>query len=157
MTAFLRPSDLARIPFSSCEVGESDGCLKFQAHPENSTLFIKSNNIRQPLSANTLSSWLHREFISLSTSGSRISIRSLASSRALDQGVSMGHIVTLDNWVSPGTFQDHYQRNQMAMIVFTSTPLSGSNDDVRRYCIPEVFLYHFISRFLCFSLLLLLI
>ncbi|KAG1526955.1 hypothetical protein G6F52_001971 [Rhizopus delemar] len=153
MTAFLRPSDLARIPFSSCEVGESDGCLKFQdqelcpvqcfkalrdhsdlqAHPENSTLFIKSNNIRQPLSANTLSSWLHREFISLSTSGSRISIRSLASSRALDQGVSMGHIVTLDNWVSPGTFQDHYQRNQMAMIVFTSTPLSGSNDDVRRY------------------------
>ncbi|KAG0883999.1 hypothetical protein G6F34_013399 [Rhizopus arrhizus] len=30
MAAFLRPSDLARIPFSSCEVRESDGCLKFQ-------------------------------------------------------------------------------------------------------------------------------
>ncbi|KAG0804514.1 hypothetical protein G6F57_014550 [Rhizopus arrhizus] len=143
MAAFLRPSDLARIPFSSCEVRESDGCLKFQvvspketckkrriikpftvhphtrdqelcpvqcfialrdhpglqARPENSTLFIKSNNIRQPLSASTLSSWLHREFISLSTSESRVSIRSLASSRALDQGVSMDHIVTLGNWV----------------------------------------------------------
>ncbi|KAG1137203.1 hypothetical protein G6F38_011484 [Rhizopus arrhizus] len=173
MAAFLRPSNLARIPFSSCEVRESDGCLKFQvvypketrkkrriikpftvhphtrdrelypvqcfialrdhpdlqARPENSTLFIKSNNIRQPLSASTLSSWLHREFISLSTSESRVSIRSLTSSRALDEGVSMDHIVTLGNWVSSGTFQDHYQRNQMAMIDFTSTVLSGSNDD----------------------------
>ncbi|EIE80629.1 hypothetical protein G6F46_012721 [Rhizopus delemar] len=149
MAAFLRPSDLARIPFSSCEVRESDGCLKFQvvspketrkkrplrdhpdlqARPENSTLFIKSNNIQQPLSASTVSSWLHREYISLSTSESRVSIRSLASSRALDQGVSMDYIVTLGNWVSSGTFQDHYQRNQMAMVDFTSTVLSSSNDD----------------------------
>ncbi|KAG1143706.1 hypothetical protein G6F37_006510 [Rhizopus arrhizus] len=173
MVAFLRPSDLAQIPFSSCEVHESDGYLKFQvvspketrkkrrivkpftvhphtrdqelcpvqcfkalrdhpdlqAHPTNSTLFIKSNNIRQSLSASTLSSWLHRELISLSTSESRVSIHSLTSFRALDQGIPMDHIVTLGNWVSSSTFQDHYQRNQMAMIDFTSTVLSGSNDD----------------------------
>lgn len=100
-----------------------------QARPENSTLFIKSNNIQQPLSASTVSSWLHREYISLSTSESRVSIRSLASSRALDQGVSMDYIVTLVNWVSSGTFQDQYQRNQMSMVDFTSTVLSSSNDD----------------------------
>jgi hypothetical protein len=173
MAAFLRPSDLARIPFSSCEIDEADGCFKFQvispketrkkrhiikpftihphasdpelcpvqcfkalrdhpdlhARPANSQLFIKSNNIQQPLSASTLSSWLHRECISLSTKESRVSIRSLASSRALDQGVSIDHITTLGNWASASTFQEHYQRNQMAMIDFTSTVLSGSNDD----------------------------
>lgn len=77
----------------------------------------------------TLSTWLHREFISLSTSESRVSIRSLASSRALDQGVPMDHILTLGNWASSATLQDHYQRTPMARIDFTSTVLSGSNDD----------------------------
>ncbi|KAG0739217.1 hypothetical protein G6F57_010415 [Rhizopus arrhizus] len=66
---------------------------------------------------------------SLSASGSRFSIRFLAPSRALDQAVPMDHIMTHDNWVPSDTFQDHYQRNQMAMNDFTSTVLSGYNDD----------------------------
>jgi hypothetical protein len=173
MAVFLRPSDLVRIPFSSCEFPESDSCLKFQvvspketrkkrriirrftvhpytsdqglcrvqyfkalrdhpdlqARPANSQLFIKSDNIRQLLSASTLFSWLHREFISLSTSELRVSIRSLMSSRALDQGVSMDHIMTLGNWALSGAFQDHYQLNQIAMIDFTTTVIAVSNDD----------------------------
>ena len=152
MAAFLRPSDLARIPFSSCSVRASDGCFTFQvvspketrkkrriikpftvhphqddielcpvecfkalqmhpslaARPERSQLFVKSHLISHPLSSSTLSSWLHREFISLSTNESRVSIRSLASSRALDQGVSMENIASLGNWASSSTFQEHY-------------------------------------------------
>ncbi|KAL7329798.1 hypothetical protein PS15p_212273 [Mucor circinelloides] len=170
MAAFLRPSDLARIPFSSCTVDSNSGCLKFhvvspketrsegriikpftirphatdvelcpvkcflvlrdhpalQARPRDSQLFVKSNNAYQPLSFSTLSSWLHREFISLSTSESQVSIRSLASSRALDQGVPLQDIVTLGNWASADTFRNHYQRNHMAQIDFTSKVLSGT-------------------------------
>lgn len=172
MAAFLRPSDLARIPFSSCNI-RPDGSLTFQVvapketrkkrriiksftvHPHNtdielcpvrcfsalrdhsslasrsvdSHLFVKSHIPSQPLSSSTLSSWLHREFISLSTSESRVTMRSLASSRALDQGVSIDNIVSLGNWASSSTFQDHYRRNQMATVDFTSTVLSGSFED----------------------------
>ncbi|KAG2228482.1 hypothetical protein INT48_008098, partial [Thamnidium elegans] len=171
MAAFLRPSDLARIPFSSCNI-RPEGSLTFQVvapketrkkrriiksftvHPHNtdielcpvrcfkalrdhsslasrsddSHLFVKSHIPSQPLSS-TLSTWLHREFISLSTSESRVTMRSLASSRALDKGVSIDNIVSLGNWASSSTFQDHYRRNQMATVDFTSTVLSGSFED----------------------------
>ncbi|KAI8050092.1 hypothetical protein BDF21DRAFT_392519, partial [Thamnidium elegans] len=56
-------------------------------------------------------------------------MRSLASSRALDKGVSIDNIVSLGNWASSSTFQDHYRRNQMATVDFTSTALSGSFED----------------------------
>lgn len=171
MAAFLRPSDLARIPYSSCSILDT-GCLTFNvvapketrgkrriikpftihphasdvelcpvhcfkalrdhpglaARPSGSQLFVKSNLIDQPLSSSTLSTWLHREFIQLCTAEPGISIRSLASSRALDLGVSKDHIVTLGNWASSSTFEQHYQRNQMAQIDFTSTVLSDPID-----------------------------
>ncbi|KAG0732294.1 hypothetical protein G6F62_012882 [Rhizopus arrhizus] len=96
---------------------------------EDSPLFVKSNNIQQPLSSSTISSWLHRGFISLCTSESGVSLRSLASSRALDLGVSRDDIVTLGNWASSDTFTQHYQRNHMANVDFTSVVLSGVEDD----------------------------
>ncbi|KAG2215915.1 hypothetical protein INT46_004171 [Mucor plumbeus] len=170
MAAFLRPSDLARIPFESCKFREFDGCFAFvvnapkekqkkrriikpfRIHPHNSdveiclvqcfkalkdhpvlstrptgsNLFVNSNLIQQPLPASTLLTWLHHDFISLSTTESRITIRSLASSRALAQGVSLDGILSLGNWASSSTFQDHYQRNQMANVNFTSTILPVS-------------------------------
>ncbi|KAI8638297.1 hypothetical protein BD408DRAFT_320981, partial [Parasitella parasitica] len=151
MAAFLRPSDFARIPFASCMVDGNSGCLKFhvvapketrskrplrdhpalQARRRDSHLFVKSNNIHQPLSASALLSWPHREFISLATSESRVSIRSLASSRALEQqGVPVQDIVTLGNWTSSSdTFRNHYQQNHMAQVDFTSTVLSGTGHD----------------------------
>ncbi|KAI8640827.1 hypothetical protein BD408DRAFT_469182 [Parasitella parasitica] len=139
MAAFLRPSDLARIPFASCSVSDN-GCLllqcfkalrdhpDLQARPVHSNLFVKSHNIKQPLSASTISTWLHREFISLCTDEPGVSIRSLASSRALDQGVSLDNIVALGNWASSDTFVRHYQRNQMAQVDFTSTVLSSQDE-----------------------------
>lgn len=174
MAAFLRPSDLARIPFSSCSISTDDGCLRFEVvapketrgkrriiksfrvhlhatdhelcpikcfkavrgHPalifcpSGSNLFVKSNNIHQPLSSSTLFSWLHRHFIALCTTESGVSIRSLASSRALDLGVSRDDIVTPGNWATSSTFVNHYQRNQMANVVdFTSTVLSAPSQD----------------------------
>ncbi|KAF1806212.1 hypothetical protein FB192DRAFT_1425568 [Mucor lusitanicus] len=136
MAAFLRPSDLARIPYSSCTILDS-GALRFQVvapketlnRPSSAQLFVKSNHIHQPLSSSTLSSWLHREFISLCTNEPGITIRSLASSRALDLGVSRENIVALGNWASSSTFVNHYQRNQMATVDFTFTVLSGSVQD----------------------------
>ncbi|KAG1390939.1 hypothetical protein G6F57_014565 [Rhizopus arrhizus] len=98
---------------------------------EDSPLFVKSNNIHQPLSPSTISSWLHRGFISLCTNESGVSLRSLASSRALDLGVSRDDIVALGNWASSDTFTQHYQRNHMANVDvdFTSVVLSGVEDD----------------------------
>ncbi|KAI9311323.1 hypothetical protein BX666DRAFT_1868151 [Dichotomocladium elegans] len=151
MSAFLRPSDLARIPFDSCSISD-DGRFLFHvvapketwgklrcftalrdhpgltSRPPGSTLFVKSNNVHLPLSAATLSSWLHRDFIALCTSEPGVTIWSLASSRALDLGVPMDHIVTLGNWASSATFTNHYRRNQMAQVDFTSTILSDSHD-----------------------------
>ncbi|CEP11528.1 hypothetical protein [Parasitella parasitica] len=131
MAAFLRPSDLVRIPFASCTILDN-GRLRFQAvspketrgkrgiikpftlhphagdyelcpiqcfkairdhpalqaRPRDANLFVKSNLITQTLSASTASTWFHRDFISLCTSEPGVSIRALASSRALDLGIS---------------------------------------------------------------------
>lgn len=172
MVAFLRPSDLARIPYSSCTVRPMDGCLLFQVvspketrkrrkiikpytihphatdpelcpvvcflalrnHPQvpsrpiDSLLFVKPSLLRtcSPIASSTISSWLHRNFISLSTSESRVSIRSLASSQAFDSGVDLQDITSLGNWASSTTFTNHYQRNHMAKIDFTSKLLTSS-------------------------------
>ncbi|KAG1156093.1 hypothetical protein G6F37_007931 [Rhizopus arrhizus] len=56
-------------------------------------------------------------------------MRSLASSRALDQGVSMEDIVTMGNWAQSTTFQNHYQRNHMAQVNFTTTVLSSNDEE----------------------------
>jgi hypothetical protein len=37
--------------------------------------------------------------------------------------------VALGNWASSSTFQNHYQRNQMTMVDFTSTVLSGDVEE----------------------------
>ncbi|KAG0977719.1 hypothetical protein G6F28_012327 [Rhizopus arrhizus] len=173
MAAFLRPSDLARIPFDSCKVTPSDGCLHFKVvspkerrkkrkivkdfrvhphqdkelcpafcftilkdHPRlqgrtrHSALFVKANKFNQPVLSSTISSWLHRRFISLSTTEPHVSIRSLASSAALDKGVDLQDIVTLGNWTSSDTFRQHYQRNHMADVNFTNTVLDHAVKDM---------------------------
>ncbi|KAG1078843.1 hypothetical protein G6F42_024056 [Rhizopus arrhizus] len=118
MAASLRPSDLARIPLTSCSISETScpllqvvapketrgkrriikpftihphaedfelcpvQCFEalrdhpaLQARPTHSKLFVKSNNINQPLSASTISTRLHHTFISLCTDEPGISLR----------------------------------------------------------------------------------
>ncbi|KAG1084123.1 hypothetical protein G6F42_021926 [Rhizopus arrhizus] len=80
----------------------------FVSRFHGSYLFVKSNNIHQLLCSSTLPSWLHRQFIVLCTTESGVSIRSLASSRALDlRGVSRDDIMTLGNWAISRTFVNH--------------------------------------------------
>ncbi|CEP17814.1 hypothetical protein [Parasitella parasitica] len=131
MSAFMRPSDLARIPFASCHISNSVLSLHsaFLTRPSNSNIFFNSNNAQKPLTSSTLSSWLYREFISLCTSEPGVSIRSLASSRALALGISQADIVTLGNWTSSDTFRNHYLRDHMATVDFTSTVLSDDTTD----------------------------
>ncbi|CEP11825.1 hypothetical protein [Parasitella parasitica] len=167
MSAFMRPSDLTRIPFAPCCISASGNLLlqvvasketrkkrriikPFAIHPHrsylarcpvecfrmlsihsavltrpsNSNLFVKLNNTHKPLTSSTLSSWLHREFISLCTSQPGVPIRSLVSFRALGLGVSQADIVTLSNWTSSITFRNHYLRDHMATMDFTYTILS---------------------------------
>ncbi|EPB82821.1 hypothetical protein HMPREF1544_10435 [Mucor circinelloides 1006PhL] len=47
-----------------------------------------------------------------------------------DMRVSRENIVALGNWASFDTFINHYQRNQMAQIDFTSTVLSEPTNEV---------------------------
>ncbi|KAG1136528.1 hypothetical protein G6F37_012175 [Rhizopus arrhizus] len=101
----------------------------FVRRPLGSQLFVKSNNIHQHVAASTISTWLHRDFISLSTKEPKVNIRSLASSRTLNQGVSMEDIVTMGNWTRSTTFQNHYQRNHMAQVNFTTTALSSNDEE----------------------------
>ncbi|KAL9536413.1 hypothetical protein MBANPS3_012665, partial [Mucor bainieri] len=126
-TAFLRPSDLARIPFDSCSITDT-GRLTFHvvapketrgkrriikpftvhphatdvelcpvqcfqalrdhpglaSRPPGSKLFVHSHCVQKPISSSTISSWLHKEFIRPCTAEPRVTMRSLASSRALD-------------------------------------------------------------------------
>ncbi|KAI8047161.1 uncharacterized protein B0P05DRAFT_481977, partial [Gilbertella persicaria] len=98
------------------------------SRPPGSQLFVKSHIIQQSLSSSTISTWLHRSFIALCTSEPNVPIRSLASSRALDLGVSRDNIATLGNWASSSTFEHHHQCNQMAKVDFTTTVLSDSPD-----------------------------
>ncbi|CEI96673.1 hypothetical protein G6F70_009486 [Rhizopus microsporus] len=70
-----------------------------------------------------------KECISLSTTEPRTSIRSLASSAALDKGIGIQDIVTLGNWASSDTFLQRYQRNHMADINFITTVLAHSGED----------------------------
>ncbi|ORE15307.1 hypothetical protein BCV71DRAFT_274158 [Rhizopus microsporus] len=111
--------------------------LALKDHPQmnggarHSALFIKANNVAQPVTSSTTSSCLHRYFtcISLSTTEPRTSIRSLASSAALDKGIGIQDIVTLGNWASSDTFLQRYQRNHMADINFITTVLAHSGED----------------------------
>ncbi|KAI7861528.1 hypothetical protein BDF14DRAFT_1887087 [Spinellus fusiger] len=85
----------------------------------------KKRAIIKPFTATTISAWLCR-FINKSTTDT-ISIRSIASSCALAQGIALDDIVTLGNWTSSTTFHNHYKRQHMTTVDFTSAVLSGSS------------------------------
>ncbi|KAI8635853.1 hypothetical protein BD408DRAFT_438490 [Parasitella parasitica] len=153
MAAFLRPSDLTRIPFEFAKFrilivcsfrwwlqkklgvkGASSNHLRFipmrrmsncapfnasrhsgiiqdykLAQPIPCSFYQVQQYVNQSLTSSTISTWLHRNFISLCTNEPGVSIRSLASSRALDLGVSLDSITALGNWASSETFVRHYQ------------------------------------------------
>lgn len=92
-------------------------------------LFVEATKFQQPVASHTTSSWLHRNFIPLSTSEPRVSIRSRTSSAALDKGVDLQDIVALGNWASSETFRAHHQRHHMATVNFASMVLDHADDE----------------------------
>ncbi|EIE76405.1 hypothetical protein G6F46_000132 [Rhizopus delemar] len=97
-------------------------------------LFVKVIEIQSPLVSHATSSWLHRNFISLSTKGPRVSICSLASSVALDKSVDLPDSVSLENWALSETFRAHYQCNPMTTVHFTTSVLDHADDAMVVFC-----------------------
>jgi hypothetical protein len=87
------------------------------------TLFVNSKRPHLPAAARTIGTWLTR-LLRLSTSESRVSVRSLASSLALQANIPLDDIQTLGNWTNSATFQQHYRREHLSQVDFTNTVLS---------------------------------
>ncbi|KAI8878749.1 hypothetical protein K501DRAFT_158420, partial [Backusella circina FSU 941] len=91
-------------------------------------LFLNSLQPNMPLQVRTIQNWLAKLF-TISTSESRVSIRSLASSLALQAGIPKNDIVTMGNWSNSTTFENHYCREHLSTFGFTNTLLTLDEDD----------------------------
>ncbi|KAG1469554.1 hypothetical protein G6F56_003192 [Rhizopus delemar] len=106
-------------------------CTTLRDHPfardkrPPSVLFVNSHSPAVAVRTTTISSWL-RQLIRLSTSETRVSVRSLASSLALRVGISREDIQTLGNWQSSLTFDTFYRREHMTTVDFTNRLISTS-------------------------------
>lgn len=80
-------------------------------------LFVSTTNRCLPAACNTISRWL-RNVVSRSISSSSPTfarlptVRSLASDRALSQGIPLDDIITQGNWASSTMFDNHYRRSR---------------------------------------------
>ncbi|KAG0754338.1 hypothetical protein G6F57_013463 [Rhizopus arrhizus] len=148
VTTFMRPSDLARISLDSCKISGSH--LFFQVVAPKETRqrrrIIKDYTVRShtdpdlcpslvvprlcfsrtevpPFLRNTfqvVTSPLYQQSKSKPTT-----LRSLASSAALDAGISKDDIIALGSWSNSHVFDNHYRRNHMLSVDFTSTLLTS--------------------------------
>ncbi|KAG2228466.1 hypothetical protein INT48_008777 [Thamnidium elegans] len=92
------------------------------------TLFVNSLRPNNPISVRTIQGWLTK-LLHLSTSENRVSIRSIASSLALQVGIPKEDIVTLGNWTSSTTFENHYRREHLSQFDFTNSLISYMDID----------------------------
>ncbi|KAI8373434.1 hypothetical protein EDC96DRAFT_584591, partial [Choanephora cucurbitarum] len=142
MAAFLRPSDLHRIPRSSVIFLAST--MKFKVYkpkekrqaiksllrhpklaisqPQPDRLFLNSRQPTQALEISTIRSYL-RKAIKKSTNRS-VSVRSLASTIARQQGISIQDIVTQGNWSSETVYDTYYRRDHINEVDITNAVLS---------------------------------
>ncbi|KAG0732125.1 hypothetical protein G6F57_015500 [Rhizopus arrhizus] len=82
----------------------------------------------QIVKVTTISSWIRR-LIQLSTNEPRANLRSLASSAALRAGIDLDDIITLGDWSSSTVFEQHYRREHLTNVDFTSTVLPVPEDE----------------------------
>ncbi|KAI7846908.1 hypothetical protein BDC45DRAFT_492227 [Circinella umbellata] len=126
--AFLRPLDLHHISLPDCSVDEDSHLhllivapketrqgrrinkdLALVAHPGWSSsqfLFINSRHTDQPLAVTMLSTYI-RSVLKLSPMAS-INFRSMASDKALRNGVSLDDVLLMGNWSSSSVFNNYY-------------------------------------------------
>ncbi|KAI8365510.1 hypothetical protein EDC96DRAFT_443667, partial [Choanephora cucurbitarum] len=142
MAAFLRPSDLHRIPRSSVIFLASR--IKFKIYkskekrqgryiiktcqlaisqPQPDRLFLNHRQPTQALEISTIRSYL-RKAVKKSTNQS-VSVHSLASTIARQQGIFIQDIVTQDNWTSETVYDDiYYRRDHINKVDITNAVLS---------------------------------
>ncbi|KAG2214757.1 hypothetical protein INT45_001353 [Circinella minor] len=77
------------------------------------------------LSSHCLYDWI--DSTRLSTDEKRVSLRSIASSLALQSGIPKDDIVTMGNWASSSTFENHYRREHLSSFDFTNTLITNDN------------------------------
>ncbi|KAG1138850.1 hypothetical protein G6F37_010176 [Rhizopus arrhizus] len=97
------------------------------------TLFANSLQPNNLISIRTIQFWISK-LIHLSTNEKRVSLRSIASSLALQSGILKDDMVTMSNWASSKTFEDHYRREHLSTFDFTNTLIADDdtqNDDLQ--------------------------
>jgi hypothetical protein len=104
-----------------------DHPLAKHARPPHA-LFVHSFQPNRAVFSTTIASWLRR-LLRLSTPETNVSVRSVAASLALQRGVPLEDIITLGNWSSSTTFENHYRRFTMLNTDFTSAILQNTDDE----------------------------
>ncbi|CEG72517.1 hypothetical protein RMATCC62417_08065 [Rhizopus microsporus] len=84
------------------------------------TLFVNALDCTLRVTNQTVASWLRR-VIRRPTSKQRVSVRSFASSIALQRGLPVDDIQTLGNWATSTTFHNHYRREHLSIVDFTNS------------------------------------
>ncbi|KAI8878850.1 hypothetical protein K501DRAFT_297400 [Backusella circina FSU 941] len=90
-------------------------------------LIIKSFIVK----AHSVAQWLTR-LIGLSTQESRVSLKSIASSLALQAGIPKADIVTLGNWSNLSTFENNYRREHPSHFDFTNTLITLNDEQTNQ-------------------------
>ncbi|KAI7847851.1 hypothetical protein BDC45DRAFT_451190 [Circinella umbellata] len=91
-------------------------------HPSRATsdfLFVNSRQPTQPLAVTTLSTYV-RSVLYLSPTASQVgsrlpSVRSVASDKALRNGVPLDEVLLMGNWSSSTVFNNHYRRDRQTV------------------------------------------
>ncbi|PHZ14533.1 uncharacterized protein RHIMIDRAFT_303989 [Rhizopus microsporus ATCC 52813] len=95
--------------------------------PRVSSFFVNTNDTTQMVTI-TINTWLRR-LLRFSSDEPRINLRSLSSSAALHADVDINDIITLGNWSFSAVFEQHYRREQLSLVDFTSSVLPVPADD----------------------------
>ncbi|KAG1138678.1 hypothetical protein G6F37_010597 [Rhizopus arrhizus] len=80
----------------------------------------------QKRNTSTIQSWISK-LIHLSTDKKRVSLRSSASSLALQSGIPKDDLVIMGNWASSKTFKDNYRQEHLSTFDFTNTLITSDD------------------------------
>ncbi|OBZ91550.1 hypothetical protein A0J61_00405 [Choanephora cucurbitarum] len=131
VAAFLRPSDLARMPLASCTVAPDRFTFQVVSPKETSGCrsIIKNYAIHLHRDSSLCPGFL-LAFFGYKATTEITTLRSLGSSAALDKDISKDTLVALGNWSQSQTFENYYQRSHMLQMNFASTLMSIEIDNL---------------------------
>jgi hypothetical protein len=113
---------------SLCPVTTYIAHMRKRPSCSSTTLFVNALEPNKPLSTRTIQRWI-RNLLQISTKEEKVSLRSIASSLALQAGIPKDDIVTMGNWSSSTTFENHYRREHLPNFDFTNTLITTTDKD----------------------------